>query len=222
MPEPKLALPADLWQVLSPQLTEERRLKMENTAKERTERFSLILQDIHHPHNVSACLRSAEAFGVLNVHVVNRQEAFQASSVAKGVERWLNLSKHTDIASCVADLRKHSYCIAAAMPNPEHCTTVSELPLDRPLAILFANEHEGMSPDWRPFVDMYFTIPMVGMVESLNISVSAAITLHELTKRSRLHWQDAHVLSPPARNALLNQWVAQQFPHWSDLYQRLR
>lgn len=215
-------LPSDLWNVISSQLTEERRRKMEETALQRTDRIRLVLQDIHHPHNVSACLRSAEAFGVLNVHVVDRKEPFKASSVAKGVDRWLNLHKHADIASCAAELKKGSFKIASAMPNPVNCVSLYELPLDEPIAVLFGNEHEGMAEEFRPHVDYFFTIPMVGMVESLNISVCAAITMHDLRQRAMKQWKTKFLLSDTERNTLLNRWIADQFPRWSSLYERLK
>jgi tRNA (guanosine-2'-O-)-methyltransferase len=218
VPDKSSELPPDLWKLLASQLTEKRRFKMEETASQRTERIRLVLQDIHHPHNVSACLRSAEAFGILNVHVINRTEPFKASSVAKGVDRWLNVHKHTDIPSCVAELKKRNYKIASAMPNPVDCKSLYDLPVDEPIAVLFGNEHEGMSEDFRPHVDYFFTIPMYGMVESLNISVCAAITMHELRHRAEIFWKSNFHLSESERTALLNTWIAAQYPRWSELY----
>ncbi len=222
MPQSTVNLPEDLWTVLSEQLTAERRKKMETTAQGRTERLSLVLQDIHHPHNISACMRSAEAFGVLNVDVVTRKEPFSPTSVARGVSRWLNVQTHDEIAACAQSLRKRSYCIAAAMPDPQKGSSLYELPIDRPLAVLFCNEHEGMSEDWRPYVDYFFTIPMVGMVESLNISVSAAITIHEIMRRYKREVKESILLDPSKQKALLNTWIAEQYPtNWRELYRRL-
>ncbi len=215
------SLPEDLWTVLSSQLTEERRHKMLQVAQQRSDRIRLILQDVNSPHNISACLRSAEAFGISNVHIVQSKGKFSVSSVAKGVDRWLTIHKHSDISSCVEHLKRDSFLLAAAMPNPTNCRTLAELPLAQPIAILFGNEHVGMSKDWHPFVDVFFTIPMVGMVESLNVSVSAAISLYELTQRSRQHWKDAYFFTKSQQNDLLNRWVAKQFPHWEDLYHRI-
>ncbi len=204
---------SDLWERYSSQLTAERKRRMELTASLRTNRLRLVLQDVHHPHNVSACLRSAEAFGIQNVHVINRGEPFKASSVAKGVDRWLHINKHTDIESCVHELRKQSFKIASAMPNPTNCTSLYELPLDQPLALVFGNEHEGMSEDFKPHVDYFFTIPMYGMVESMNISVCAAITMHDLRQRGMKMWADKFVLDEVEKRKLLSKWMADQFPN---------
>lgn len=204
-------IPEDLWERMSSRLTPERRHKMEETARQRTDRLHLVVQDIHHPHNISACLRSAEAFGILNVHVVNRGDAFKPSTVAKGVNRWLNIHRHVDIPSCAGELKKRSFKIASAMPDPKNCVSLYDLPVDEPLAILFGNEHEGVSEDFRPHVDYFFTIPMVGMVESLNISVCAAITMQHLRQRSQEYWKERFFLSELEKKRLLNQWIADQF-----------
>lgn len=223
MPRPTANLPEDLWEIVSGQLTAERKQKMETTAQGRTERLSLVLQDVHHPHNISACMRSAEAFGVLNVDVVTRKEPFSPTSVARGVSRWLNIKTHDEIAACARSLHERSYRIAAAMPDPQKGRNLYELPIDQPLAVLFCNEHEGMSEEWRPHVDYFFTIPMVGMVESLNISVSAAITIHEIMRRYQRELKGESILiSPSQQKALLNSWIAEQYPtNWRELYRRL-
>jgi tRNA (guanosine-2'-O-)-methyltransferase len=151
-------------------------------------------------------------FGVLNVHVVNRGESFKPTTVAKGVDRWLNIHRHNDVASCVQELKKGHYKIASAMPDPKNCVSLYELPLDQPLAVIFGNEHEGVSEDFRPHVDYFFTIPMFGMVESLNISVCAAITMQHLRRRAHEERGETFLLSEEERQQLLNQWIADQYP----------
>ncbi|MBI2601640.1 MAG: RNA methyltransferase [Deltaproteobacteria bacterium] len=197
----------DLWAQVSPRLTDARRQRMIKTAGQRTKHVRLIMQDVHNPHNVAACLRSAEAFGLQDVHVVTLGETFRASSVAKGVGHWIHIHKHASIASCVEDLRQSGFRIVSAMPDP-NVHSLSQVPVDHPLAVLFGNEHAGISEEWKPYVDSFFTIPMVGMVESLNISVSAAITLYTLTQRCReVLAPDAYFFSPSEQRALLSEWV---------------
>ena len=93
------------WQRIASQLTDRRRLRIENAAMQRTNHIRLVLQDIHHPHNVSACMRSAEALGVLNVDLVLKREKFSPSTVAHGVHHWLRISKFDEVDACVASLR---------------------------------------------------------------------------------------------------------------------
>jgi len=211
-------IPSDLWDILSGRLTDSRREKMQRVAANRTRHIRLIVQDVHQPHNVSACMRSAEAFGISDVHVVEIKNKFRPSTVARGVHGWLNIHRHDDIASCSRELREQGFLIAAGMAA-QNSVSLGELPTDQPIALLFGNEHEGISPDWKPFVDTFFTIPMVGIVESLNISVSAAISMHSMTERARLALPaDRYHLSVPEQNALLGKWLASQIKTWEAEY----
>lgn len=212
----------DPWQLLSDRLTPGRRDKMLEVAKNRTNYISLIVQDVHNPHNVSACMRSAEAFGVLNIHTVQLKNAFKASTVARGVGHWLNIHTYSDIKSCAESLKSQGYLIAAGMPPQEGVLPLQELPLKNPIAVLFGNEHEGVSPEWEKYCDLRFTIPMRGMVESLNISVSAAITLQNLTQRalSDVNIGSYH-LNQGEQRSLLNGWIRQQIPSWQQECERL-
>ncbi len=203
--------PADAWQLLSGKLSPERRAKMEKVARQRSGYLRLVLQDVHDPHNVGACLRSAEAFGIQNVDLVNVQQKFgKPSSVARGSRYWLNMQKFNSIELYLAALRTHGYAIAAAYPAQD-AVTVGEIPIDRPLAIVFGNEHAGLHASWMDHIDHRFTIPMYGMVESFNISVSVALTLFNLQQRCRTAVAaDRFYLNAAERNQLLNRWICQQ------------
>ena len=214
--------PGDAWELLSPLLTPTRRARLAAVAAARTRHVRLVVQDIHQPHNVSACLRSADAFGVQEVDVVTLRERFKASTVAKGVSHWLTVNRHHDVAACAAALRQGGYRIYAGVPLPG-AKPLGELPVDRRIAVVFGNEHDGIDPAWHQHIDQPFTIPMAGMVESLNISVCAAITLQSLTERARAAVPAADFLLPEAeRRQVLNAWVCRQFNSWPELLQRLR
>lgn len=195
---------------LCQQLRPERCQKMQRVSGLRTEHIRLVIQDIFHPHNVSACLRSAEAFGIHNVHIVNQTgELNKPNHTGKGVDRWLNIHNHMDVDSVVSELHRKNYRIAAAMPSPTNCVSLEELPLDKPIAVIFGNEHEGISDTFAPHIDYYFTIPMVGMVESLNVSVCAAITMQHLAQRAKKLIGDASFyLSETEKHSLVNTWVS--------------
>jgi tRNA (guanosine-2'-O-)-methyltransferase len=217
------AYPADAWRLLAPRMTERRRQRIGAAAAARTRHVRLVVQDIHHPHNVAACLRSAEAFGVQDVDVVVVREAgFRASGAARGVAEWLTIRRHPSVAACAAALRRDGYRIACGLPKQD-APALFELPVATKLAVVFGNEHAGVDPDWLPFVDTPFTIPMAGLVESLNISVCAAITLCHLTRASRAALSDeAYRLPPGEQEALLNAWACRQTPHWEKELGRLR
>ncbi len=206
--------PADAWQLLKSRLTDSRREKMEAVARGRTRQIRLVVQDVHQPHNVSACLRSADAFGVDLCDVVTLREKFNPSTVARGVSGWLSIRRHHTVEDCVKDLRAGGYRIVAAVPRQD-TKSLYEIPVDEPLAVVFGNEHAGIEPSWLEHVDHPFTIPMVGMVESLNISVSAAITLAHLTRAARQALPpERFLLTDEAREELLSNWIVAQIPSW--------
>lgn len=214
--------PADAWMLMHSMLTDQRRERMLHAAENRTRFVRLVVQDVHDPHNVSACLRSAEAFGLQDVDVVTLHETFRASTVARGVNHWLTVRKHKSIAGCAAELRSHGFRIVAGVPKPG-AKALDQLPLDKPIAVVFGNEHQGIDAEWHQHIDEPFTIPMVGMVESLNISVSAAIAMHQLTKSARERVAPAsYFLKDDERNALLCSWICRQIPAWPDICARLR
>ncbi|MEY4630930.1 MAG: hypothetical protein RIQ81_1050 [Pseudomonadota bacterium] len=202
-------------------MTAQRRERLLKAASNRTRHIRLVIQDIHHPHNVSACLRSAEAFGLSSVDVVCLKEKFRPSTVAKGVADWLDIRRHDTVAGCVKELRDAGFVLAAGYPDAK--VSMFDLPVDRPVAVVFGNEHEGVSSEWRQWIDIPFTIPMVGLVESLNISVSAAVTLSQLTRKARLALGDERYLLPPGeRNQLLSAWACKQMRSWESQLEKLR
>lgn len=206
--------PEDAWKLLSSRLTENRSKKMQDAASHRTKHLRLIIQDVHNPHNISACIRSAEAFGIQNVHVVALNSSFKTSTVARGAGNWLSIHKHGSIEECASKLHDLGYSIAAGMPA-QSSAALHEMDLSNPVAVLFGNEHAGVSPDWQKYIDLYFTIPMVGVVESLNISVSAAITMQHLSHRARVELSaERYFMSPTEQNQLLCRWVCEQIPSW--------
>jgi tRNA (guanosine-2'-O-)-methyltransferase len=214
--------PDDAWALLSPQLTDHRRERMLKTAEHRTRRVRLVVQDVHQPHNVSACIRSAEAFGIQDIDVISLTTKFNASTVARGVDEWVDISKHESVDGCIDNLHRQGYLVAAAFPHG-NAVSLENLPIDRPIAVAFGNEHGGLTTEWRDKADVCFTIPMFGIVESLNISVCAAITLHELSSRARRELDPgAFYLSASEREKLLNKWICRQITSWPLQLPRLR
>jgi tRNA (guanosine-2'-O-)-methyltransferase len=188
-------------------MSENRIMRLERAAKARTQHITLIVQDIHHPHNVSACLRSAEAFGILDVHIVLMKEKFEPSTVTRGVDRWIHIHKHHSVDEAAQNLKKQGYKIAAASVLPGS-RPLQEIPVTDKIAVVFSNEHAGLHPDWQKHLDYSFTIPMVGLVESLNVSVSAAITMYTLTQKALKEVsQEKYLLSPAAHEGLLEEWA---------------
>jgi tRNA (guanosine-2'-O-)-methyltransferase len=163
-------------EALAPLATDERKARIEAVIAGRTRRVIPVLERLSDPHNTAAVLRSADAFGAQEVHVVETAERFVASTrVAKGSERWLDLVCHANTDACVDALHARGYrVLVAAMDGEVEPQALAAL---GPVAVVFGNEHAGVSAAMRARADGAYRIPMRGFVESLNVSVAAAITL---------------------------------------------
>jgi tRNA (guanosine-2'-O-)-methyltransferase len=171
-------------EALSPVVTPERLQRIEEVVGSRTDDLVLVLDGIEDPHNSSAALRSADAFGVQSVHVIVGEHGFRASrGVSKGTHRWLDVVRYESAQACARRLKQDGYAIYVAAMGAE--TQPEDLHHRSRLAVVFGNEHRGVSPDMQSFADGTFSIPMRGFVESLNVSVAAAITMQALARDGR-------------------------------------
>lgn len=187
-------------------LTEHRRMRLREVLALRTRHVALVLDDVYQPHNVSAALRSCDAFGVQDVHLVQGQQATPISSdVAGGSDKWLTLHRHAGPAACIDRLRKSRYrIVATAAAGAEH--SPETLPLDEPIALVIGHESYGVSALFLEAADLRLAVPMFGFVESFNLSVAAALCLSELTRRlrgGRVDWR----LRPEEAEELLYRWT---------------
>jgi tRNA (guanosine-2'-O-)-methyltransferase len=173
MPTPPLA-PADVCAALEPLLLAERRARIDAAAATRLSGLRVVIENLHDPHNGAAVLRSAEAFGVQRVEVIESVERFRFSStVTQGCEKWLDVVRHRSLAEAMVGLRSDGFAIYAAVPGAG--ATLDELDFSRPAAVMVGNEHEGLTSDAMAAADVRFAIPMFGLTQSLNLSVAAAI-----------------------------------------------
>jgi tRNA (guanosine-2'-O-)-methyltransferase len=188
---PRLEHPAELViDALSEVVTSKRLERIQDVARTRTDSLVLVLDRIVDPHNSSAVLRSADAFGVQKVHVIVGERGFRASrGVSKGTHRWLDVVRYETADACARRLRDEGYAIFVAAMGGE--THLEDLRVRPRLAVVFGNEHRGVSPEMRNLADGTFSIPMCGFVESLNISVAAAITMQTLSGDGRARLPEA-------------------------------
>ena len=172
----------------SPKPITRRRLeRMASVLARRQPDLSIVLEDVHDPHNVSAVLRSCDATGVFDVHLVyDVDEPPQLSTgVAAGTLRWLSTTHHPTITACYETLRSQGRTIyATALAGKTR--NLYEADLAGPCAIVFGNESRGLSRTAIEMADASIRIPMMGMAESLNISVACAVMLFE-AMRQRQH-----------------------------------
>jgi len=173
------------------QFITERRLHLINRVlSQRTRYITVVLEDIYQSHNASAVLRSCDCFGIQDVHIIENRNTYQVNpDVALGSNKWLTLYKYArnrnNTTDALAGLKRKGYRIVAVSPHPKGCTP-EEFDLHKgKTALVFGTELEGLSADAAAMADETLTIPMVGFTESLNISVTVAILLHQLTERLR-------------------------------------
>ncbi|WP_017663046.1 TrmH family RNA methyltransferase [Baaleninema simplex] len=180
----------DLVSYLSQFVTDARWQKMQEVLNQRTRRLTVVLEGIHKPHNASAVLRSCDGFGIQDVHIVERDTEFDPNrQVSMGADRWLTLHRYDDVrtnntAACLDRLKDNGYTLVATTPHDPD-TTIDRVPVTEKTAILFGSELRGLSDYACRHADIRAKIPMYGFSESFNISVSAALSLYELTKRLR-------------------------------------
>lgn len=186
---------------LAPFVTEGRKQRIEAVLDARTTEVTVVLEDIHDEHNAAAVLRTAEACGLTEVHVIARSVDFRVSrKVSQGAHKWLDVVHHVDAAAASEALRRDGYRVFAADVQPG-AAPLSTIPIEGPVALMFGNEHAGLSSAARDAADARFTVPMRGFVESLNISVACAVSLYGVIERRR----QAGALGPldPATRARL-------------------
>lgn len=198
----------ELHRQLTAMVLPRRVARMSTILARRTRRLTVLFEDVYHPHNASAVIRSTECFGVQDVHVVEREYRFRPSrDVVRGAGRWITLHRHQDLAAALGHLRTRGYRIAATSVEPGSVELASA-PLDRPLALCFGTEELGLSQDALAAADLHLHVPMAGFTESLNVSVTAALCLHDLTQRIRE--RDDWRLSDAERDDLRLAWLMQE------------
>lgn len=200
-------------------LTPERKALYDKVLEQRTNHFTVATEDVYQLHNTSAVIRSCDVFGVQNIHVIEERNRRKIDrEIAMGAQKWVSLNRHHSSRECIAHLRQEGYQIVATMPHGE-AKNLTDFDISRPSAIFFGTEKNGLSDDILKEADEYLQIPMVGFTESLNISVSAAIILQQLTQRlrnSEVMWE----LSENQKNEIKFEWLSKTFKNLPQLIQR--
>jgi tRNA (guanosine-2'-O-)-methyltransferase len=167
--------------------TERRQERIAGVLARRQPDLTVVLENVDDPHNVSAVLRSCDAVGVLRVHTVyledERPDAF-ARTTSASAAKWVEVVHHDSVEACYARLRSDGFRILATALEDES-VDLFETDLARPVALVFGNEMRGITPGAAQQADGTIFIPMMGMVQSLNISVACAVTLYEALRQRR-------------------------------------
>lgn len=172
--------PEEVVRRLEPIVGERRRERLREVIGARLASVSVVFEAPHDPHNGAAVVRSCEAFGVQTLHVVERKEAFlAAASVARGAQKWIDVVAHPTAAEAVAAVRAAGLELVATHPDGE--LAPADLAAVPRLALVLGNEREGIGAELAQACARRVRVPMRGFVESLNVSVTAAILLHAAT-----------------------------------------
>lgn len=182
----------DLLHYLEGFLTESRKEKFLDILSRRTNHLTIAMEDVYQLHNTSAVMRSCEVFGVQELHVIEEKFGKRIDrEIAMGAQKWVDVFRYNSAQVCMDALRAKGYQIIATTPHNESCL-LHEFDITQRSALFFGTEKAGLSPEIMEQADGFLKIPMAGFTESLNISVSAAIIIQDLTnrlRRSDVKWQ---------------------------------
>lgn len=189
----------------------ERRLnKIVNTLKRRQYDLMVVLENIHDPHNVSAIFRTCDAVGIPKVSLVYTIEKFPkiGKKSSASAFKWVEREKYKSIENCYSQLRKDGFKIYASSIS-EDAKSIYELDLSERVAIVLGNEHRGVSKEASQLADERIIIPMFGMVQSLNVSVAAAIILYEAARQRIMKGKyELSQISEKELDRLIEQWCS--------------
>lgn len=169
-------------------MTPERFQRLTAVLRKRQAGLTVVLENVFDPHNVSAVMRTCDAVGIQDVYILNnripphKKWGYRSSSTAA---EWLTIYQYTDVNECFEELRKRYNKIYATYLS-DAASDVYDINMTESIALVFGNEHFGVSDDIRRLADGDFSIPQVGIIKSLNISVAVAVTLYEAYRQKKL------------------------------------
>jgi tRNA (guanosine-2'-O-)-methyltransferase len=190
-------------------MTPERHHRLTSVLNKRQGDITIVLENVFDPHNISAVMRTADAIGVQELYILNTKIARHKKWGAKSsssAAKWLTIHQFEDAAECFSSLRK---CYSTILTTHLSSDAVSLHSIDftKSIALVFGNEHSGVSDEIRALADGNFIIPQVGIIQSLNISVACAVTLYEAFRQKMNAGQyNQQSLDNIRYNELLKEW----------------
>lgn len=187
-------------------LTDHRLSLYKSVLEQRTNYFTVAIEDVYQLHNTSAVIRSCDVFGVQNVHVIEEVNSKRIDrEIAMGAQKWVDVHRYGTTKECIRQLREKGYQIVATTPHDDSLE-LRDFDITKPAALFFGREQFGLSDLVLEEADIKLHIPMVGFTESLNISVSAAIILQHITsvlRNSSIDWK----LTEAQKQEIRYHWV---------------
>ena len=194
-------------------MTPERKSKLEAVLNKRQPTLHVVLENVDDPHNVGAVLRSCDAFGVVDVHLLYpkgkmpRMGEIRSRSAASAA-KWLRFTKWDSPKKLIAFFKKNKVAIVATHMSAK-AKDPSKVDLAAPVALVLGNEHDGVSKEMLKAASANVLIPMVGFVQSFNISVAASLLLYEAYRqREKKGMYEKTQLKKPELKKMMKGWSA--------------
>lgn len=188
--------------------TDERLQRIISTATARQFSLQVVMENIHDPHNVSAIFRTCDAVGVPKISLLYTFESFPriSKTSSSSANKWIDVEKFTDTKNCYDKLHAQGFKVYASVLN-KNAVSIYDIDFTQKIAIVFGNEKRGVSQEAEKFADESFYIPMRGMIQSLNVSVAAAVTLYEAQRqRTKKKMYERSELAQPDLDILIDKW----------------
>jgi tRNA (guanosine-2'-O-)-methyltransferase len=190
-------------------MTPERRNKLLNVLHKRQSNLTVVMENVQDPHNISAVMRTCDAVGIQDIYILNtkipRHKKFGAKS-SSSAAKWLTVHQFESLEDCIKALRKNYEKIITT-----HLATnaigLYDIDFTQSIALVFGNEHEGVSEELRLKADGNFIIPQMGIIQSLNISVACAVSIYEaFRQKSKAGHYNQPSLNNNRMSGLMNEW----------------
>jgi tRNA (guanosine-2'-O-)-methyltransferase len=199
--------PSAVCDALEPLLTAERIARIDQVIDARLTSVAAAVEDTYDPHNAAATLRTCEALGLHELYVIEPGARFSAAKgVTRGAHRWLDLHRFTDAGAAIGALKSRGFRVFATLPDAT--LSIEDVPVASPIAVVFGNEHDGVSPAVVQACDGSVTVPMFGFTESYNLSVTVGLCMSRLAARRRAYIGSPGDLDPDRKARLRARWFA--------------
>ena len=186
-------------------LVPERKARIDEVVANRTRTLTVVIEAFCDPQNVNAVLRTCEAYGVQEIHVVEGpMKPYERNrKISQNSDKWLDVRRWRSTAECLDSLRREGFFVYATQLS-KGATPLEELSFRNKVALVFGNESRGVSDEVLRMADVRYAIPMRGFVQSLNVSVAAAVSLARAVER-RIVERGRHGDLAPGEAAALRQ-----------------
>lgn len=198
---------ATVCEALAPMLTPERIARIDAVLDARLGSLINVVEDVYDPHNAAATIRTSEALGLQELHVIELGQKFSiAHGVTRGAHDWLDIAKWSTADACITHLKGRGFRTLATMPDA--ADDLETVDVSQPIAVFYGNEHDGLSNGVLRACDDRIKVAMYGMSESFNLSVTVGLATARLAARRRIHLGTKGDLDPTRRDRLRARWFA--------------